>query len=71
MNPKAINTAAVPETQEILDRLPKDLAARLSPEQIEDVKKTLAMAQWIRDQDPEGAARLDALIEWECERGTM
>jgi len=71
MNPKTINTAPVPETQEDLDEFPSESAAGLTPEQVAEVEKMLRMAQWIRDQDPERAARLDALIEWECERGTM
>lgn len=71
MDLKTRKAAAPPETREDLDQLPAEPAAGLTPEQIAEVEEMQRMAQWVREQDPEGAARLDALIEWECERGTM
>jgi len=71
MDLKTENTPAVPEAREDLDGIPADVAAGLTSEQVAEVEEILRMRQWVRDQNPERAARRDALIQLECERGTM
>jgi len=71
MDLKTENTPAVPETQEDLDGIPVDVAARLTPEEIELVKEVSKKLDLLWEKNPELQARLAKSISQACEDGLM
>jgi len=71
MTLKPENTPAVPETREDLEGIPADMAAGLTPEDIELVREVSRIRDSLWEKNPELQARLAKSISQACEDGLM
>jgi len=71
MTLKTENTPAVPEAREDLEGIPADVAARLTPEDIELVKEVSKILDSLREEDPEREAWWDKAIMRACQEENM